>query len=90
MLRIKKEKLLQDDKIHKTEFENEWYFSLDDVASYLGEDLSSVEYLELPLLIGGIRKTKKTATLENIEKGRKEEPLSDFNQKLLKARFFKK
>lgn len=60
------------------------------MALYLKEDLSEVESIELPLLIEGKRKTVKTATFEDIEKGRKKEPLSDFNQKLLKARFFKK
>ena len=82
--------LIQNESIHKTEFEKQWYFSLDDMAVYLEEDLSEVEHIELPLLIEGKRKTVKTATFEDIEKGRKKEPLSDFNQKLLKARFFKK
>ncbi|GGE98241.1 hypothetical protein [Flavobacterium limi] len=91
MLRIlQKEKILADETIHKTEFEQQWYFSLEDIAEYLQEDLSEVEYLELPLLIGGQRKTVKTATFEAIEKGRKKEELSDFNKALLKARHFKK
>ncbi len=91
MIRIlNKETLLEDKTVHKTEFEKEWYFSLDDMASYLEEDLSEVEYLELPLMVEGKRETKKTATFENIEKGRKKEALSDFNKKLLKARYFKK
>jgi len=87
---LKKEKLLLDGNISKTQFENEWYFNLEDIASYLEEDLSEVESLDLPLLIEGKRETKPTATFENIEKGRKKEELSDFNKKLLKARFFKK
>nr|WP_315241613.1 hypothetical protein [uncultured Flavobacterium sp.] len=91
MLKIlEKEKLLQDESIHKTEFEQQWYFSLEDIAEYLQEDVTEVEYLELPLLIGGQRKTVKTATFEDIEKGRKKEPLSEFNKALLKARHFKK
>lgn len=87
---LDKQKLLQDESIHKTEFEQQWYFSLEDMAEYLQEDLSEVEYLELPLLIGGQRKTVKTATFDDIEKGRKKEELSDFNKALLKARHFKK
>lgn len=87
---LEKEKLLQDESIHKTEFEQQWYFSLEDMTEYLQEDLSEVEYLELPLLIGGKRKTVKTAIFEDIEKGRKKEELSDFNKALLKARHFKK
>ena len=87
---LKKEKLLEDETIRKTQFENEWYFSLEDMTSYLKEDLSEVESLDLPLMVEGKRETKPTATFENIEKGRKKEELSDFNKKLLKARFFKK
>lgn len=87
---LEKEKLLQNESIHKTEFEQQWYFSLEDMIEYLQEDLSEVEYLELPLLIGGKRKTVKTATFDNIEKSRKKEELSDFNKALLKARYFKK
>lgn len=87
---LKEEDVLTDKNIRKTQFENEWYFNLEDMASYLEEDLSEVETLELPLLIEGKRQKCKTATIKNIEKGRKKEPLSDFNQKLLKARFFKK
>lgn len=87
---LEKEKLLQDESINKTEFEQQWYFSLEDMTEYLQEDLSEVEYLELPLLIGGKRKTVKTATFEDIEKGHKKEELSDFNKALLKARHFKK
>lgn len=87
---LDKQKLLQDESIHKTEFEQQWYFSLEDMTEYLQEDLSEVEYLELPLLISGQRKTVKTATFDDIEKGRKKEELSDFNKALLKARHFKK
>ncbi len=87
---LNKEMLLQDESIHKTEFEKQWYFSLDDMATYLGEDLSEVEYLELPLISNGKRKAVKTATFEDIEKGRTKEPLSDFNKALLKAKHFKK
>lgn len=91
MLKIlEKEKLLQDESVHKTEFEKQWYFSLEDVAIYLQEDLSEVENIELPLLIDGKRKTVQTATFEDIEKGRKKEELSEFNKALLKARHFKK
>ena len=87
---LEKEKILEDETIHKIQFENDWYFSLEDIASYLQEDLSEVEQIELPLMIEGQRKTVKTATFENIEKGRKKEPLSDFNKALLKAQHFKK
>lgn len=86
---LNKQQLLEDKSINKTEFENQWYFSLDDVSKYLEEDLSEVESIELPLLIDGKRKTVKCGIFENIEKGRKRESLSNFNKKLLQAKDFK-
>lgn len=85
MLKIDKEKLLGDDTVQRVQFENEYYFSVEDVAKYLNEDLSGVETLTLP--IAG--EYKKVATIENIEKGRKQEPLSKFNEALLKMKNFK-
>lgn len=87
---LDKEKLLQDESIHKTEFEKQWYFSLEDMTTYLQEDLSEVFYLELPLNFDGKRVLTKCGTFEDIEKGRKKEELSEFNKALLKARHFKK
>lgn len=60
--------------------------SLEDASKYLEEDLSKVESMELPLLINGKRETKKCGVFKAIEKGRKKEPLSEFNKKLLQAR----
>ena len=85
MLKIDKEKLLADDTVQRVQFENEYYFSVEDVAKYLNEDLYDVEGIQLP--IAG--EYKKTATLEQIEKGRKQEPLSKFNEALLKMKNFK-
>lgn len=80
MLRIDKEKLLGDDTVQRVQFENEYYFSVEDVAKYLNEDLSDVEAITLP--VAG--EYKKVATVEAIEKGRKPEQLSEFNKALLK------
>lgn len=86
MLRIELEKLLHEPRIRKVQFENETYFSIDDVAKFIKEDLSAVESINLP--IGG--EYTKTATLQQIEKGRKEESLSEFNKALLKMKNFPK
>jgi len=46
MLRVlEKEKLLQDESIHKTEFEQQWYFSLEDMTEYLQEDVMLLFFL---------------------------------------------
>lgn len=85
MLRLDKKQLLENKEIRKVQFEGEHYFSIEDVSELLNEDLSEVIGLTLP--IDG--EYKPTATIENIEKGRKQEELSDFNKALLKARKFK-
>ncbi|KAF2518120.1 hypothetical protein E0W68_10300 [Flavobacterium salilacus subsp. salilacus] len=93
MLKIDKEKLLNEQTVNKVQFNNEWYFDVDSVASHLKEDLSEVESITLPFgsdseVSNGVS-YKKAATIENIEKGRKQEPLSEFNKALLKAKNFK-
>lgn len=85
MLRLEKKQLLENKEIRKVQFEGEDYFSIEDVSKLLNEDLSEVIGLTLP--IDG--EYKPAATIENIEKGRKQEELSDFNKALLKARKFK-
>jgi hypothetical protein len=86
MLKIDKEKLLHEPGIRKVQFENETYFSVEDVAKHLNEDLSAVETIKLPITGDYI----ETATVENIEKGRKHEELSEFNKALLKMKNFPK
>lgn len=85
MLRIKIDDILQNKSIRHVLFEGEYYFSIEDVSKFLNEDLSEVQGLVLP--IDG--EYKPTSTLENIEKGRKQEELSEFNKALLKARKYK-
>jgi hypothetical protein len=85
MLKLDIKQLLDNNAIRKVQFEGEYFFCIEDVAQILNEDLSDVEGLTLP--IDG--EYKPTATIENIEKGRKQEELSDFNKALLKARKFK-
>lgn len=86
MLKIEKEKLLHEQGIRKVTFENEVYFSVEDVAKHLNEDLSALETIKLPIAGQYI----ETATVENIEKGRKQEELSEFNKALLKMKNFPK
>lgn len=63
--------LLKDATIHKVQFDKEWFFHLKDVADYLGEDLSGVEFIHLSFTIDDEVVQAKCATLEDIERGRK-------------------
>jgi len=64
--------LLKDATIHKVQFDKEWFFHLKDMADYLGEDLSQVEAIYLPFTIDEETAEARCATLEDIERGRKE------------------
>ena len=64
--------LLKDATIHKVQFDKEWFFDLKDVSDYLGEDLSEVEFIRLPFTIEDEILETKCATLDDIERGRKE------------------
>ena len=86
MLRLKEEDLLKEETVNKVEFDGKWYFDMESVAVYIKEDLSDVEGITLPFS----GEYRKASTLEAIEKGRKQEPLSDFNKALLKMRDFDK
>lgn len=86
MLRIDAEKLIHEPGIRKVQFDNETYFSIEDVAKHLKEDLSAVESIKLPME----GKYIETATVVQIEKGRKIEKLSEFNEALLKMKNFPK
>lgn len=86
MLKLKKEELINEEAVGKVQFDNAWYFDVQSVADFIKEDLSDVEGITLPF--GG--EYRKAATIENIEKGRKKEDLSEFNKALLKMKNFPK
>lgn len=85
MLKLNKEELLKEETVNKVQFDNDWYFDVDSVATFKKEDLSGVETVTLPF--GG--DYRKAATIEAIERGRKQEELSEFNKTLLKMKRFK-
>ena len=88
MLKLNKEILLKEETVIKIQFDNEWYFDVNSVAAFIKEDLSAVAGITLPF--GGNEVIyKKAAKIEDIEAGRKEEELSEFNKALLKAKNFK-
>jgi len=82
MIRLQEQQIKGNEKIEQVEFQKELYFSVEDVATYLNEDLSNVKYINLL--------DKKFATIQQINDGRIREPLSHFNEMLLKGKNFKK
>ena len=69
---LKEKLLIQDATIHKVQYDTEWFFNLEDMAFYLKEDLSEVEWIYLPMMIEGEQKIVKCCTFEDILRGRKE------------------
>ncbi|MEN9908428.1 MAG: hypothetical protein RLZZ540_1577 [Bacteroidota bacterium] len=72
MKRLKEILLIKDATINKLQFDKEWFFKLDDMAFFLKEDLSEVEFVYLPMLIDGEREIVKCSSFEDILRGRKE------------------
>lgn len=80
------EKTIQENtNVGKINFENTWFYNLEDMEIYLGEDLQDVEFITLPFMINGKRVDTKCATLEDIKRGRKKAPLTDFDKKIVQA-----
>ena len=69
---LKEKLLIKDATINKVQFDREWFFSFDDMAFYLKEDLSEVEFIHLPMPIDGVDEIVKCCTFEDILRGRKE------------------
>jgi hypothetical protein len=69
---LREKLLIKDASIHKVQFDTEWFYSLEDLAFYLKEDLSEVECIYLPMLIDGKNEFIKCCTFEDIIRGRKE------------------
>lgn len=74
----------KDTTINKVQFDKEWFYSIKDVADYLGEPLEGVEYIHLPIEIDGVKFTVKVATWEDIERARQKEPLEDYRGSVLR------
>ena len=92
MKKITEAIIQKDASINKIQFDKEWFYSVKDMADYLGENLDGVEYINLPMIIDEVTFTVKSATLEDILRFLKKEPLEEFrgsvlrNKKLLVAK----
>ncbi|PRZ23340.1 hypothetical protein [Flavobacterium granuli] len=69
---LKEKLLIKDATINKVQYDTEWFYKLEDMAFYLKEDLSEVEFVHLPMRIDGEEEFVKCATFEDILRGRKE------------------
>ena len=69
---LKEKLLIKDATISKIQFDKEWFYKLDDMAFYLKEDLSEVEFVFLPMVIEGEEEFVKCAAFDDIIRGRKE------------------
>ncbi len=69
---LKEKLLVKYATINKVQFDKEWFYKLDDMAFYLKEDLSEVEFVYLPMIIDDEKEFVKCSTFEDIIRGRKE------------------
>jgi hypothetical protein len=82
MIRLQEQQIKGNEKIEQVEFQKSFIFRLRMLPLTLNEDLSNVKYINLL--------DKKFATIQQINDGRIREPLSHFNEMLLKGKNFKK
>lgn len=78
MKKITEALMRKDAAVRKVQFDREWFYAIDDAADYLGEDLSGVETVTLPVIVDGESYNEKCATWEDIERYRNREPLKDY------------
>lgn len=84
MKKIKEALLRKESSINKVQYDKEWFYSIKDMAYYLNEDLTGVEYIHLPMVIDGVTFTVKCATWEDIQRILQKEPLQDFKSSTLR------
>ncbi len=86
MKKINEAELRKDSSVNKTQFDREWFYSVDDMEDYLNESLEGVEYIHLSIIIEGVNFTVKCSTLEDIERFRQKEPLENFKGSVLRKK----
>ncbi len=78
---LKEEILLKETAIESVEFDGEWYFKVADISAYLGEDLTGVEAVVLPIRSGDAECT----TVDFINAFRSKAVKTDFDKKIRQA-----
>ncbi|RZJ74054.1 MAG: hypothetical protein EOO45_09630, partial [Flavobacterium sp.] len=64
MKKVNEAELRKDSSVNKVQFDKEWFYSIEDMEDYLKEDLSAVEYINLPITIDGEEYITRCATWE--------------------------
>ena len=82
--KVNEEILRKDSSVNKVQFDKEWFYSIKDMADYLSEDLTGVEYVTLPMVIDELTYNVKCATWEDITRFLQKEPLEDFRGSVLR------
>ena len=83
MKKLKEQTLRKDTTVNKVQYDKEWFYVVKDVADYLGEDLTGIEYVTLPVIIDGITYNARCATWEDILRVVQKEPLEDYRASVL-------
>lgn len=78
MKKITEALIRKDMSIRKIQYDREWFYSVFDMEDYLGEELTGVETVTLPIVVDGETYNEKCATWEDIERYRNREILGDF------------
>lgn len=86
MKKISEMVIRKDSSVNKIQFDKEWFYSVKDVADFLNEDLTGVEYVHLPIVIDGVIFTVKCAAWEDIERIRQKELLEDYKGSTLRKK----
>ena len=82
--KVNEEILRKDSSVNKVQFDKEWFYSIKDMADYLSEDLTGVEFVTLPMVIDELTYNVKCATWEDITRFLQKEPLEDFRGSVLR------
>lgn len=81
------EKILRKESIiRKIQYDKEWFYSIEDIADYLKEDLTGIEYINLnvPTEFGLVN--MPCATFEDIKRVLNKEPLQNFSSSMLRKK----
>ncbi|GGB74708.1 hypothetical protein GCM10007424_13310 [Flavobacterium suaedae] len=79
MKKLNEKVLRKESIIRKVQYDKEWFYSVEDIADYLKEDLTGIEYINLNVLTEYGMVNMPCATLEDIKRILNKEPLQGFS-----------
>jgi len=78
--------LQKDMSVNKTQFDKEWFYSVEDLEDYLKEDLTGIEGVTLHLDFDGVKYPIKCTTWEDLQRFLEKDPVESFRGSVLKNR----